>query len=117
MATANDPGQQTGPTYIQSDDELTNLIENDGVVFVEFYADWCGPCKMLEPVLETLAEETAATVVKVDVDDHQDIAADHGVRGVPTMELYADGELVEQFVGVRQEDELRQLIESHTSHE
>ena len=113
MAAADDPGQQTGPTYIQSDDELTTLIADDALVFVEFYADWCGPCKMLEPVLETLAEDTAATVVKVDVDDHQDIAAEHSVRGVPTMELYADGELVEQFVGVRQEGELRQLIEQH----
>jgi thioredoxin 1 len=68
---------------------------------------------MLEPTLETLAADTRATIAKVDVDEHQGLAAQYQVRGVPTVVIYSDGEAVEQFSGVRGEDELRGLIRQY----
>jgi thioredoxin 1 len=85
-------------------------VTGDGVVLVDFYADWCGPCKMLEPTVETIAAETAATVAKVDIDQLQGLAREFNVQGVPTLHLYADGDLVEEMVGVKDEGTLRTLV-------
>jgi thioredoxin 1 len=101
------------PIHVESADHLDELVAEGGVVLADFYADWCGPCKMLEPIVEELAAETDATVAKVDVDRLQRLAQQYRVQGVPTMYLFADGEQVEQLVGVRQKDELRSLIEQH----
>lgn len=68
---------------------------------------------MLEPVVETVAAETAATVAKVDVDANQGLAAEYGVRGVPTLLLFADGEPVERLVGMQDETQLRSVIEKY----
>ena len=104
------PGE---PIHVEDKGHLQQLVADNGVVLVDFYADWCGPCKMLEPIVETLAAETSAAVAKVDVDVHQQLAAEFGVRGVPTVVIYSDGEAVEQFAGVRGEDELRGLIQQY----
>jgi thioredoxin 1 len=69
---------------------------------------------MLEPVVERIAAETAATVAKVDVDSQQALASRYRVQGVPTLHLFADGELVEQLVGARDEGALRSLVEQYT---
>jgi len=108
---AESPNQ---PVAVDGTTELDDLVASDDVVLVDFYADWCGPCKMLEPVVERLAEETAATVAKVDVDANQQLASEYGVRGVPTLVLFADGTQVDEVVGVQPEDQLRSLVESHT---
>lgn len=68
---------------------------------------------MLEPTVKKLAENTDAAVAKVDVDANQELAAQYQVRGVPTMVLFADGEAVEQLVGVRGYDDLKNLVEAH----
>jgi len=104
----------TEPVAVDSEAALDELVETHDVVLVDFYADWCGPCKMLEPVVERLAAETAATVAKVDVDVNQQLAAAYGVRGVPTLILFADGSQVEEMVGVKSEDQLRSAIDSYT---
>lgn len=104
---------QNEPVHIESADHLDELVAEGGVVLADFYADWCGPCKMLEPIVEELAAETDATVAKIDVDRLQRLAQQYRVQGVPTMYLFADGDQVEQMVGVRQKDELRSLIEQH----
>ncbi|MFC6732710.1 thioredoxin [Haladaptatus sp. GCM10025707] len=78
---------------------------------MDFYADWCGPCKMLEPTVKELAAEGKATVVKVDVDQHQTLAQSNGVQGIPTLLLYADGEQVKRLVGVQDKATLSSLIE------
>jgi thioredoxin 1 len=101
------------PVHVESAAHFDELVEQSDVVLADFYADWCGPCQMLEPVVEELAAETDATVAKIDVDQHQRLAQQHRVQGVPTMFLFAEGEQVEQMVGVRQKDELRSLIERH----
>ena len=104
----------TGPVAVDGASELDDLVASHDVVLVDFYADWCGPCKMLEPVVERLAEETGATVAKVDVDANQQLASAYGVRGVPTLVLFADGTQVEEVVGVQPEDQLRSLVASYT---
>ena len=103
------------PLYIDSEAELESITATEDVVLVDFYADWCGPCQMLEPIVETLASETEATVVKVDVDANQKLAARFGVRGVPTMALFAAGEQVEQIVGLRSQQELRSTIADYAA--
>ncbi|WP_353633161.1 thioredoxin (plasmid) [Halobacterium sp. NMX12-1] len=102
------------PLYVNGQAELDDVTSDNDVVLADFYADWCGPCQMLEPVVETLAEETDAAVAKIDVDENQPLASAYGVRGVPTLVLFADGEQAEEVVGLQGEDQLRTLIESYT---
>ncbi|NLV07963.1 thioredoxin [Haloarcula rubripromontorii] len=102
------------PLHIDGADQLNDVVGKHDVVLVDFYADWCGPCQMLEPVVKALAAETDATVAKVDVDANQQLAQSYGVRGVPTLIVFADGEQVEEIVGVKGEADLRALIESYT---
>ncbi|NLV08956.1 thioredoxin (plasmid) [Halomicrobium sp. HM KBTZ05] len=105
----------TEPVHVDGQPELDDAVADYDVVLADFYADWCGPCQMLEPVVETLAAETDAAVAKVDVDENQQLATAYGVRGVPTLVLFADGEQVEEIVGVQGEDELRSLVEQYTA--
>jgi thioredoxin 1 len=102
------------PIYVDGQTDLDKLVAESEVVLADFYADWCGPCQMLEPVVETLAAETDAAVAKVDVDANQQLAAAYGVRGVPTLVLFAGGEQVEEIVGVQSEEQLRSLVEQYT---
>ncbi|SER86190.1 thioredoxin [Natrinema salaciae] len=102
------------PLHIEGEDHLEDVTTEYDVVLVDFYADWCGPCQMLEPVLEGLAGETEAVIAKVDVDENQPLAGAYGVRGVPTLVLFANGEQVEQHTGVLPADRLRDLIEGYT---
>ena len=85
-------------------------------VLVDFWAEWCGPCKTIAPILEELAteHEGALRIAKVNVDDHQILAGRMGVQGVPTLLLYADGAQVERVVGVQPAERLQALIESHS---
>jgi thioredoxin 1 len=101
------------PVHVDGPDHLADLTEAHDVVLVDFYADWCGPCQMLEPIVASLAAETAAAVAKVDVDANQRLASQYGVRGVPMLLLFADGEAVEQLVGVQQKEQLTGLIEQY----
>ncbi|WP_231186790.1 thioredoxin [Haladaptatus sp. DYF46] len=99
------------PVHVESEPHFRELTEVGGIVLVDFYADWCGPCKMLEPVLETVAAQTDAVVAKVNIDQHQPLAQRHGVRGVPTLQLYVDGEPVKRLVGMQDEATLTNLVE------
>lgn len=108
------PQSPSEPVSIDGKAELTETVNEYGTVLVDFYADWCGPCQMLEPIVETMATETDAAVAKVDIDVNQPLAAEYGVRGVPTLLLFDDGQPVERLVGMQDETELRALIEKHT---
>lgn len=101
------------PVHIEDGSHLADLTDAYGTVLADFYADWCGPCRMLDPIVASLAAETPAAVVKVDVDTHQELASQHGVRGVPTLVLFVDGEAVERVVGVQGKARLAALIEDH----
>ncbi|MEF8827933.1 MAG: thioredoxin [Haloarcula sp.] len=118
MATDTAPEDSTDtatePIHVDGAAHLDDVVADHDVVLADFYADWCGPCQMLEPVVETIAAETDATVAKVDVDANQQLAAAYGVRGVPTLILFVDGEQAEEIVGMQSEQQLRSLIARHT---
>lgn len=99
---------------VNGEAHLDTLVADHDVVLVEFGADWCGPCQMLEPIIEDLAASTEAVVASVDVDANGGLARTYGVRGVPTLFLFVDGEPVERLVGMQDEGTLRGLIADHT---
>jgi thioredoxin 1 len=103
--------QTATPIHVESADHLDELVSSNDVVLVDFHADWCGPCKMLEPTVAEIAAETDVVVAKVDIDDLQDLARQNGVRSVPTLQFYAGGEQVERVIGVRDKDALLDIIE------
>ena len=85
-----------------------------GLVLVDFYADWCGPCKMLAPVLDELASDLKdAKVVKVNVDEAKSLAIEYKVSSIPNLTLLKDGEVVHQEVGFKPKEVLQGLIDSH----
>ena len=77
-----------------------------GVVLVDFWADWCMPCKMMAPILNEVAEDTegSATIYKLNVDEQQQVAAQYGIRSIPTMILFKDGKEVERIIGVKSKE-------------
>ena len=103
------------PVHVESAAHFDELVASHDVVLVDYYADWCGPCQMLAPIVDQVARATPAAVAKVDIDRHRDLAGRAQVRGVPTLHLYADGEVVEQLVGVQDQGTLMGLIERYAS--
>ena len=101
------------PIEIEGQTHLEEVVDSHPVVLVDCYADWCGPCQMLEPTIDALAAETDAAVAKVDVDANQRLAQQLGARGVPTLVLYADSEPVERMMGAQDKATLEGLIAQH----
>ena len=99
------------PIHVESDDHLEELLGEHEIVLVDFHAEWCGPCKMLEPTVEEIAAETDATVLKVDIDDLRTVAQEAGVRSVPTLAFYESGQEAERVVGVQDKSDLVGIID------
>jgi len=88
--------------------ENLNELVKEGIHLVDFYAEWCGPCKMLHPVLEKV--ESKIDVIKVDIDKFENLAMQYRVMSVPTLVFFKDGKPVDGVVGFRSEDELLDII-------
>ncbi len=96
--------------YVKTKEEFNKEINND-LVLVDFYATWCGPCQMLAPVLEELEKEVDnLTVVKIDVDMAPELAREHGVLSIPTLEFYKKNKLVDKAIGYLSKEELKDLL-------
>ena len=82
----------------------------EGVVVVDFFATWCGPCKMLTPVLEEISQDYK--IIKVDVDEHENLAKKFGIMSVPTLLIYKDGKIKKQLLGFMPKERLLQEIKN-----
>jgi len=92
-----------------------DIINSETPVLVDFFADWCGPCKMLAPILKDVKDELGdkIKIIKIDVDTNQPLAAQYQVRGVPTMILFKNGKQLWRQSGVLQKNELVSIINQH----
>lgn len=98
---------------IELNEENYDELINDGLVLVDFFATWCGPCRMLSPILDQVLNEIEFKLVKVDVDKHSMIAKKYGVMSIPTMILFKNGEIVEKRVGITSKEEIIKWIEEN----
>jgi thioredoxin 1 len=103
------------PRAITDDTFKTEVFQSDTPVLVDFWAEWCGPCKMIAPILEEIADERNGDldIVKLDVDAHPRTAMEYGVMGIPTLILFKDGEPVERITGYLPKERFLERLEPH----
>ena len=95
-----------------SDQNFQETVQS-GITLIDFFAEWCGPCKMVAPIIEELAnEEQDVKIAKADVDTCQQLAMQHQITSVPTMVLYKDGKEVNRLLGVKDKEALKSFIAS-----
>lgn len=94
--------------------EFSGLLQEDKLLVVDFFATWCGPCKKLSPTLDEVSEELGEQVnlVKVDVDESEDLAMNYGIRSVPTVLFFKNGQQVDKFVGALPKSEIVAKIQA-----
>ncbi len=101
--------------HLDDDDFETLVIQSKKPALVDFWADWCQPCHMMAPTVEALAKEYGdrLLVAKLDVDANPMTTHKYGIRGIPALLLFKDGQLVHQIVGVQPKEEIARIIEQH----
>ncbi|MBO0475025.1 thioredoxin [Enterococcus sp. DIV0840] len=102
-------------TQVITDKEFSTETDS-GLVLIDFWATWCGPCRMQSPILEQLSEEydeSEVKIAKMDVDENPETPASFGIMSIPTLLLKKDGEVVEKAVGVHSKEQLRAMIDKY----
>ena len=98
-------------SVLHLENENFNEIISNGVTLVDFYAEWCGPCKMLGPIIEEVADElNGIQVMKVNIDEHGDIAQKYGVMSIPTLILFKDGNEVNKSIGFMPKEDIIEFV-------
>jgi len=89
----------------------SEVVRNEGIVIVDFYADWCGPCKQMAPLLDELASKDLGVIIrKLDVDNNPSSAEKYGIRGIPTLLFFKEGKVITSKVGLQSLDTLIEII-------
>ena len=99
---------------LDSSNFKSEVLDSKGVVLVDFWAEWCGPCKMFIPILEEVASAVdSVKICKLNVDECSEIAGEYGIRSIPTLIVFKDGKRIDHMVGVRQKEELLDKIKGY----
>ena len=101
--------------YVTDDSFAADVLQSQQPVLVDYWAEWCGPCKMIAPILDEIAKEYAGRleVAKLNIDDNQETPASYGVRGIPTLMLFKNGSIEATKVGALSKSQLAAFIDSH----
>ncbi|MEG1499878.1 MAG: thioredoxin [Clostridia bacterium] len=99
---------------IKNDEFKAMVLKNTKPVLVDFFATWCGPCKMLAPILESAAKELgdSCDIFKMDIDENMELAREYGIMSVPTMIVFKNGEIKEKLVGLRQKNQIVEMLKN-----
>ena len=101
--------------YVTDDSFAADVLQSQQPVLVDYWAEWCGPCKMIAPILDEIAKEYAGRlkVAKLNIDDNQETPASYGVRGIPTLMIFKNGSIEATKVGALSKSQLAAFIDSH----
>ena len=96
-----------------TDGNIAEILEKNKITLVDFWAPWCGPCRMLGPIIEELATNNTDMIIgKINVDENSQTAVKYGVRGIPTIIFFKDGQQIDKIVGVKSKAELQEKLDS-----
>ena len=101
--------------HLSDDSFETDVLKADGLTLVDFWAEWCGPCKMIAPILNEVAEEYEGqlTLAKLNIDEHPATAPKYGIRGIPTLLLFKGGEVIATTVGALSKGQLKEFLNAN----
>ncbi len=99
------------PLYNVNEESFAKIKESGKKALIDFYADWCGPCKMLAPILHEISEENPDLIIaKINVDDSTSLAIQYGIQSIPTMLVMENGEIVNKAVGLRSKEQILEML-------